>query len=457
MIVQLRRCQVVLRAIVFALPIASFAVATAVALWLEWPIPSRMDFWYLTIFTSVIWSATAERTGVTSITKISAENTGLYACTYASTGTFFGELLILFIARDVDYPRFFLLSSAATLFLSSLFVRSVFRVSLDALTMHRPPNRILMVGASRLAARAARRLKRNAFVRFRIVGYVHLPGEDLGVTDAPIFRPTDSQRLEDLEYDDIVVAAAPEQYGYLQRHISKLQILGKPIRILVSAEKGMKVRDRVLELGRLQMLDLDLGPTSSVLYFLVKRSFDFAFACTVLTFMALPMLVIAIAIKLASPGPVLFRQQRVGKNGRLFFMYKFRTMRVAPLSDSDTKWTTGDDPRRTRIGTWLRKTSLDEMPQFFNVLKGEMSVVGPRPERPHFVKQFSKEVGLYRARHHLNVGITGWAQVNGMRGNTSIARRVRYDLYYLQNWSLWFDLKIIVKTIFGGFTSKNAY
>ena len=138
-------------------------------------------------------------------------------------------------------------------------------------------------------------------------------------------------------------------------------------------------------------------------------------------------------------------------------MFKFRTMHVAAPAESDSNWTVKDDPRRTPIGTFLRKTSLDELPQFFNVLKGEMSVVGPRPERPHFVKRFLEEVSGYDSRHRLKVGITGWAQVNGLRGDSSIQKRFEFDLYYLQNWSFWFDLRIILLTAWSGMFGTNAY
>jgi len=168
-------------------------------------------------------------------------------------------------------------------------------------------------------------------------------------------------------------------------------------------------------------------------------------------------LLIALAIRLTSPGPVLFAQDRVGLNGRVFRVYKFRTMSTGNAEESDTRWTTSDDPRRTKLGAFLRATNLDELPQFFNVLKGDMSVVGPRPERPYFVKKFQDDVAQYSTRHYLKVGITGWAQVNGWRGDTSIAKRVEHDLYYLQNWSLWFDIKIICLTLWRGFFSKNAY
>jgi exopolysaccharide biosynthesis polyprenyl glycosylphosphotransferase len=208
-----------------------------------------------------------------------------------------------------------------------------------------------------------------------------------------------------------------------------------------------------VEIGHHKIVQQD----AAIGYFLFKRIFDMVFSSAVLLVLAIPMLAIALAIRVTSRGPILFRQQRVGRNGKVFTMYKFRTMRVASTHEGDTLWTGEDDPRRTAIGTFLRKSSLDELPQFFNVLKGEMSVVGPRPERPHFVGKFRKNITLYQTRHHLDVGITGWAQVNGLRGDTSIPKRVRYDLYYLHHWSLLFDMRIILMTIWGGFMGKNAY
>jgi len=168
-------------------------------------------------------------------------------------------------------------------------------------------------------------------------------------------------------------------------------------------------------------------------------------------------LLIALAIKLESRGPVFFAQNRVGLNGRVFRMFKFRTMKMCSLEEENTRWTCADDPRRTTVGAFLRRTNLDEIPQFFNVLRGEMSIVGPRPERPHFVERFLEEIDRYNSRHMFKAGITGWAQVNGWRGDSSIAKRVEYDLYYLRNWSLTFDLQIITMTLLRIFNSKNAY
>jgi exopolysaccharide biosynthesis polyprenyl glycosylphosphotransferase len=207
----------------------------------------------------------------------------------------------------------------------------------------------------------------------------------------------------------------------------------------------------------MQMLDLTTTPADSLDYALLKRVFDVCFSALVLLLTLPIMVLVALAIRLTSRGPVFFGQERIGLNGQSFKMYKFRTMQMSAASESDTQWTTSADPRRTSVGAILRKTSLDELPQFINVLKGDMSVVGPRPERPHFVNQFLQEVGKYNHRHCLRVGITGWAQVNGWRGDTSIQKRVEYDLYYLQNWTFGLDLRIIFMTVLSALIGKNAY
>jgi exopolysaccharide biosynthesis polyprenyl glycosylphosphotransferase len=193
------------------------------------------------------------------------------------------------------------------------------------------------------------------------------------------------------------------------------------------------------------------------MYMILKRGFDLVFSIAVVVFLTPLMAAIAVAVKLSSPGPVLFVQKRVGFKGNVFNMYKFRTMRTGNVAEGDSRWTTREDPRRTRVGTFLRRSSLDELPQFFNVLKGDMSVVGPRPERPYFVEKFAAEVPLYQSRHYLKVGITGWAQVNGWRGDTCIAKRVEHDLYYLRNWSLLFDLRIVIRTVVHTLNAKHAY
>ena len=189
----------------------------------------------------------------------------------------------------------------------------------------------------------------------------------------------------------------------------------------------------------------------------MKRVMDIFGAIVAIILFSPFMLVAAIGIKLTSKGPLIFKQERVGLHNRPFKMYKFRTMEVQKEEEEKKGWTKKNDPRVTKIGKILRKTSIDEMPQFFNVLKGDMSLVGPRPERPLFVEKFREEIPRYMIKHQVRPGLTGWAQVNGYRGDTSIRKRIEYDLYYIENWTMGFDLKILFLTFFKGFINKNAY
>ena len=169
------------------------------------------------------------------------------------------------------------------------------------------------------------------------------------------------------------------------------------------------------------------------------------------------MLIIACILKITDPGPLIFKQTRIGLHNHEFNMYKFRSMRVQKENEEKKAWTTQNDPRITPIGRFLRKSNMDELPQLFNILKGEMSLVGPRPERPFFVEKFREEIPRYMVKHQVRPGLTGWAQVNGYRGDTSIRKRIECDLYYIENWSVGFDIKIMFLTIFKGFINKNAY
>jgi len=168
------------------------------------------------------------------------------------------------------------------------------------------------------------------------------------------------------------------------------------------------------------------------------------------------LLVLAVLVKLSSPGPVIYKQKRVTRDEKIFTMYKFRSMRN-DIPEGTVHWTEENDPRVTKIGRFLRKTSLDELPQLFNVIGGSMSLIGPRPERPELVEKFNSEIPGYRMRHRVKAGISGWAQVNGWRGNTSLERRIEFDLFYIRNWSMLFDLKIVLYTFFRGFVNENAY
>ena len=209
--------------------------------------------------------------------------------------------------------------------------------------------------------------------------------------------------------------------------------------------------------ARVSLINFREYPSESFEYLVLKRLFDFVASLVLLLLLAPLFILIALAIKLSTPGSVFFRQERVGMNGRRFWIYKFRTMVSASQRISDTGWSHPRDERITPVGRFLRRTSLDELPQLVNVLLGDMSLVGPRPERPYYVEVFSQEVPEYVLRQYVKGGMTGWAQVNGWRGDTSIHKRLEHDLYYLQNWHFWFDVKILFLTLLRGFNHPNAY
>ncbi|PYR01399.1 MAG: undecaprenyl-phosphate glucose phosphotransferase, partial [Acidobacteria bacterium] len=190
---------------------------------------------------------------------------------------------------------------------------------------------------------------------------------------------------------------------------------------------------------------------------IVKRAIDIAMSSAALTVLALPFWLIAVLVKLTSRGDVFYRQERMGLDGKPFMIYKFRSMYDGAEAETGPVWTIERDPRRTPVGKVLRRSNIDELPQLWNVLKGDMSIVGPRPERPLFVAQFKDRIPQYMLRHKVKAGITGWAQVNGWRGNTSIEKRIEYDLYYIENWSVRLDLKIMWLTLLRGFFHKHAY
>lgn len=228
-----------------------------------------------------------------------------------------------------------------------------------------------------------------------------------------------------------------------------------PIQILPDLSYAL-VGQQVEDFAGIPLITYNQPHFSSFDLFL-KRVFDFTLTLIGLIIISPLLLILAIGVKLSSPGPILYGQRRMGMDGQLFLMWKFRSMRVAS-DDSDTKeWSNKENPRKTKFGTFLRKTSLDELPQLFNVLMGQMSLVGPRPEQPFFVEKFRSEIPGYMLRHKMKAGITGWAQVNGWRGDTSLNKRIECDIYYIKHWNLWFDIKILFLTFWKGFVDKNAY
>ena len=409
------------------------------------------------ILTTLIWNLVTEQNRLCQVDDLFQEHTGIRKIFGSCLTTYVILMSALFFYRHQTLSRAVFVLSAVILFVLTGLTRLLFRNLLKGSFGARRRLRILLVGADGEASRICRQLSRVPFVIIDIVACVRLPEQEVAVRGVPVF---DLENIRDglpVSFDDVIIAVPPERLPALSRIVTVLEPLCAPIHTVLDFGEVPIVRERLFRFGDLQMLDLASTPVESPYYFLLKRAFDIGFSFLALVFTAPFMLGIALLIKLSSPGPVIFRQERVGLNGRRFQMYKFRTMRMAPQEVGDTRWTTAGDDRRTRVGAFLRKYSLDELPQFANVLKGEMSVVGPRPERPYFVGKFLAEVSHYDTRHRLKVGMTGWAQVNGWRGDTSITKRLEFDRYYLQNWSFWLDMRIVLLTLWAGLFGKNAY
>ena len=263
--------------------------------------------------------------------------------------------------------------------------------------------------------------------------------------------------LPENKLDEIAVTLSLEDYDRLEEIVGLCEKSGVHTKFIPDYNSVIPSRPYTEDLSGLPVINIRRVPLTNTLNWVVKRVVDIIGSLVALVIFSPVMLIAAIVIKCSDEGPVIFKQERVGLHNKTFQMYKFRTMAVQKPQEESKAWTVKNDPRVTKFGKFLRKTSLDEIPQFYNILKGDMSLVGPRPERPVFVDKFKEEIPRYMIKHQVRPGLTGWAQVNGYRGDTSIRKRIDCDIYYIENWTFGFDIKILFMTIFKGFINKNAY
>ncbi len=319
---------------------------------------------------------------------------------------------------------------------------------------------ILLIGYSRAAESLIDRMKANPEWGYQVEGILDdrepAGKEYRGVEVIGTIGGLDSI-LEQNTLDDIAITLGLDEYGHLEAIVAACEKSGVHTMFIPDYNNVIPTRPYTEDLQGLPVINIRHVPLNSTFNRLVKRAVDIAGAVAGLIIFSPVMLITAAVIKITSPGPLIFKQERVGLHNRSFQMYKFRSMDVQKPADEKDKWTTPHDPRVTPFGHFIRKFSIDEIPQFVNVLKGEMSLVGPRPERPFFVERFKEEIPRYMIKHQVRPGMTGWAQINGYRGDTSITKRIECDLYYIENWTLGLDFKIIFLTIFKGFINENAY
>jgi Undecaprenyl-phosphate glucose phosphotransferase len=344
--------------------------------------------------------------------------------------------------------------------------RSLIRKALRRYRRRAAPRRTLVVGSGDTLRHAIEMAKVGDLTRSEVFGVILVGsaeqirgGEELcRAHGLPVLTtPDDWIAFFSQHATETVVFALPHRsYEFLDQHLEQIADQVWDVKFIPDLVRFTRFAAGVDVVGGTPIVTINESPLAGI-GSVVKRTVDIGGALVAIVIFSPAMLVAALLVKLSSPGPVLYRQERMGLDGHNFYMLKFRSMPVDVEKQSGAVFAKAGDNRATPIGALLRRTSLDELPQFFNVLKGDMSLVGPRPERPVFVDQFRRDVPGYYLRHKTKAGITGWAQVNGWRGNTSIEKRIECDLYYIQNWSLWLDLRIIFLTIFKGFINKNAY
>lgn len=257
--------------------------------------------------------------------------------------------------------------------------------------------------------------------------------------------------------DEIAITLGLSEYYRLEEIVAMCEKSGVHTKFIPDYNKIIPTKPYTEDILGLPVINIRYVPLSNTFNAMVKRAMDITGAIAAIIVSSPVMLLMCILIKLTSPGPLIYKQERVGLHNKTFRMYKFRSMEIQPEAEEKKAWTVKNDPRVTGIGRFMRRTSIDELPQLFNILRGDMSLVGPRPERPFFVEKFREEIPRYMVKHQVRPGLTGWAQVNGYRGDTSIRKRIDYDLYYIENWTIGFDIKILFLTFFKGFINKNAY
>lgn len=362
------------------------------------------------------------------------------------------SLSILFIFKLVDISRwvliiFYFINTLLIIIKRGILKEILHKIRSNGFNL----KHFLIVGSGETASEYLNVIKNNRNYGYNYVGYVsnssNFEGEKLGNYDELL------DILYKYKFDEVICALDLCDAKYIEQIVSNCEQSGTKISIIPFCYKYIPSQPYIDQIGNLPLINIRRIPLDNLANAFMKRTLDI-FGSIFLIILTSPLMILsALIIKCTSKGPVIFKQQRVGLNKELFTMYKFRSMKVN--SEETTGWSTNTDPRKTKFGSFIRKFSIDELPQFFNVLKGDMSLVGPRPELPHFVNEFKNEIPLYMVKHQVKPGITGLAQINGFRGDTSIKKRIEFDIQYIENWSILMDISILFKTAFKGFKNNE--
>ena len=370
-------------------------------------------------------------------------------------------IVLLYMISEVDVSRTMLFS----FYVINIFLTSLFRFAVRYfLHFFREKGynlkHMLLIGYSRAAEEYIKRIQTNPQWGYNVCGVLDdtVPAGTL-YKGVKVLGRIDNiyEILPENKLDEIAITLSLKDYDRLEEMVAACEKSGVHTKFIPDYNSLVPSQPYTEDLMGLPVINIRYVPLSNTLNAMAKRAVDIIGSLLGILITSPLLLVIAVLVKSTSKGPVIFKQERVGLHHKRFHMFKFRTMEIQKPTEEQKAWTVKDDPRVTRIGKILRKSSLDELPQLFNILSGKMSLVGPRPERPLFVEKFKEEIPRYMVKHQVRPGLTGWAQINGYRGDTSIRKRIEYDLYYIENWTMSFDFKIMFLTIFKGFINKNAY
>jgi len=366
-------------------------------------------------------------------------------------------MAILFTGKSINFSRIML----GTFFLVSTLLMIIERGS--ARKILRTARKrgfnlkyIIIVGAGSIGQTFANKIAEDRQLGYKITGYVDDYYHKSDKDGIPILGTTHEMNeiLEDYQVDEVIIALPNTSYKRIDEVIDVCEYQGIKTQIIPDYFHLIQGTQPYFdELDGIPLINTRYIPLDKAFYKFLKRFLDMLLSLIILIIVSPIMIITAMLVKITSPGPIIYKQIRVGMSRKEFWIYKFRSMRSDTPKSDDNGWTTANDPRKTKLGAFIRKTSIDELPQFFNVLKGDMSIVGPRPERPHYVSQFKDEIPKYMIKHHVRPGITGWAQVKGWRGDTSIKERIACDIEYIEKWTPWFDVKIFFMTFRAVFKS----
>lgn len=425
-------------------------------------IPSFYIYLYLITPILFIWGFVFKLFELYRPKRLSSYHDELFDITKACSFSVLILVTLTFFFRQYDYSRLMFATFWIMTIVAMSIERVVFREVLRYVRRKGYNLRFaVIVGTGKTAEDIFRRIDIHPELGIKVVGFISSnPGylQDNKKGRIPVFGTYDNIKeiIRDKRIDQVIIALPAEEHQITIDLLKRIDDEMVDIKVVPDIWEFMTLRGGIDELDGLPIITLQDTP----LYgwnIVLKRITDMVLSIIAIIISAPLMMLIAVINKLASPGPILYRQERMGLDGKNFDMFKFRSMEMDAEDKAGAVWAKENDPRRTKFGAFLRKTSLDELPQFFNVLKGDMSIVGPRPERPVFIEEFRKNIPGYMLRHKMKAGITGLAQVNGWRGNTSLEKRIECDLFYIENWSLWLDIKIMWLTIWKGLVNKNAY